>query len=132
MLSGARGLSHIGVLRALDEAGVPIDLVGGSSIGGILGAMYAMGKSHEEIVAASRFIWIESRPFRKLTLPAASVMRAGVVNALYRTPCGDTRIEDLPIGFFCVSSNLSRPGIFVHRARGLSGRPCAPRARCPG
>jgi lysophospholipid hydrolase len=38
---GARGIAHIGVIRALEEAGIPIDLVGGTSIGAFIGALYA-------------------------------------------------------------------------------------------
>lgn len=38
---GARGLSHIGVIRALEEAEIPIDMVGGTSIGSFIGALYA-------------------------------------------------------------------------------------------
>lgn len=38
---GARGISHVGVIRALEEAGIPIDIVGGTSIGSFIGALYA-------------------------------------------------------------------------------------------
>lgn len=38
---GARGISHIGIIRALEEAGIPIDIVGGTSIGAFIGALYA-------------------------------------------------------------------------------------------
>lgn len=40
-----RGCSHIGVLKALEEAGVPVDLVGGTSIGSFIGALYAEERS---------------------------------------------------------------------------------------
>lgn len=45
----ARGLAHIGVLRALEEAGVPIDVIAGTSMGSMIGAMYAAGHSLDEI-----------------------------------------------------------------------------------
>jgi lysophospholipid hydrolase len=38
---GARGIAHIGIIRALEEAGIPIDIVGGTSIGAFIGALYA-------------------------------------------------------------------------------------------
>ena len=38
---GARGIAHVGIIRSLEEAGVPIDLVGGTSIGAFVGALYA-------------------------------------------------------------------------------------------
>ena len=40
---GARGLAHIGVIRALQEAGVEIDMVGGTSMGAVIGSALAMG-----------------------------------------------------------------------------------------
>ena len=48
---GAKGLYHIGVLKALEEAGVPIDYVAGTSMGAIVGALYAAGYSPEEMEA---------------------------------------------------------------------------------
>lgn len=46
---GARGSAHIGVLRALEERGIPVDLVVGTSIGAFVGGLYASGKSASEI-----------------------------------------------------------------------------------
>ncbi len=46
---GARGFAHIGVLKVLEENRVPVDYVGGASIGGLIGALYAMGKTPDEI-----------------------------------------------------------------------------------
>jgi hypothetical protein len=45
LLPSCRGCSHIGVLKALEEAGVPVDLVGGTSIGSFIGALYAEERS---------------------------------------------------------------------------------------
>jgi len=56
---GAKGLAHIGAIKALEEAGIPIDCITGTSIGAIIGSLYAMGYSPEEMVAL-----IKSRPFR--------------------------------------------------------------------
>ncbi len=46
---GARGFAHIGVLKVLEENRVPVDYIGGASIGGLIGALYAMGKTPAEI-----------------------------------------------------------------------------------
>ncbi len=46
---GARGLAHIGVLRALEEAGIEIDVVAGTSMGGIIGGLYASGMTPDQI-----------------------------------------------------------------------------------
>lgn len=47
---GAKGLAHIGVIKALEEAGIPIDNVAGTSMGAIIGGLYAMGYSPDEMV----------------------------------------------------------------------------------
>lgn len=46
---GAKGMYHIGILKALEENNIPIDYIGGTSIGSIIGGMYASGYSPEEI-----------------------------------------------------------------------------------
>ena len=45
----ARGIAHIGVLRALEQAGIPIDFVAGTSVGALIGAAYASGASLDEM-----------------------------------------------------------------------------------
>ncbi len=47
---GAKGLAHIGVIKALEENGIPIDYVGGTSMGAIIGGCYAMGLSTDEMI----------------------------------------------------------------------------------
>ena len=46
---GARGLAHIGVLRALEEAGIEVDIIAGTSMGALVGGMYASGYSPDEM-----------------------------------------------------------------------------------
>ncbi len=46
---GAKGMAHIGVLKVLEEAGVPIDFISGTSMGGILGGLYAIGYDAKRI-----------------------------------------------------------------------------------
>lgn len=57
---GAKGLAHIGVLRVLDSAGVRPDLIVGSSMGAIVGALYASGYSAREIDSLARVVPLES------------------------------------------------------------------------
>ena len=47
---GAKGLAHIGVIHALEDNGVPIDCISGTSIGAIIGSLYAIGYSPEEMM----------------------------------------------------------------------------------
>ena len=62
---GAKGLYHIGVLEALEENGVPIDYVAGTSMGSIIAAMYAAGYSPAEMreIVASGVVkdWVSGR-----------------------------------------------------------------------
>jgi NTE family protein len=53
---GAKGLAHIGILQALDSAGLKIDYITGTSMGSIMGAMYAAGYSGDSIEKISRSI----------------------------------------------------------------------------
>jgi NTE family protein len=115
---GARGFAHIGIVKALREARVPIDLVGGTSMGGILGAGVAQGWSVEELKERFHAAFVIGKPLRDYTLPFVSLVSGRKVSRLLRKDCGDIHIEDLPLTFFCVSSNLTTGHCMVHR-RGL-------------
>jgi NTE family protein len=115
---GARGFAHIGVVKALREAGIPIDLVGGTSMGGILAAGVAQCWSVEELKARFHAAFVQAKPLRDYTLPFVSLVSGRKVSRLLRKDCGDIDIEDLPLTFFCVSSNLTTGHSMVHR-RGL-------------
>ena len=109
----ARGFAHIGVYRALHEAGVPVDWVGGSSIGAVLGAPIAMGLSPAEVTDQARRAFVEGRPFSDMTVPVLSLLRGRRMERLIHMHLqGD--IEDLPVPFFCISSNLGRGVARVH------------------
>jgi len=47
---GAPGITHIGIIKALEENNIPIDYITGTSIGAILGGMYAMGLTPDEMI----------------------------------------------------------------------------------
>lgn len=51
---GAKGFAHLGALKVIEEAGVPIDFIGGTSMGAIMGGLYAIGYSVEDIIAIVR------------------------------------------------------------------------------
>ena len=67
---GAAGLSHVGVLRALDEHNIPIDYITGTSAGALLGALYACGYSIEEITD-----YVKSEKFQLMTSGKLDVSR---------------------------------------------------------
>jgi predicted acylesterase/phospholipase RssA/CRP-like cAMP-binding protein len=112
---GARGFAHLGVLRALDECGVPIDAIGAASMGAIIGGLYACGYSHEERMERARQGFAENPPDKDFTLPVVAVNHGGRGIALLRGMYGDARIEDLWTPYFCVSTNLTRAETRVSR-----------------
>ncbi len=112
---GARGFAHLGVVRALREHGVPIDLVGGTSMGGILAAGVAADWGDEELVERFKRSFVDTNPLSDFTLPLVSLVSGRKVGMLLRRELGDIDIEDLPLPFFCVSSNLTTGRIAVHQ-----------------
>lgn len=112
---GARAFAHIGAVRALEEADVPIDFVGGSSMGGIVAAAIAMGWSREEMDARIRAAFVASSPVDDMAIPILALSRGKKVEERLRQHFGETRIEDLWRPFYCVSSNITSGGYVVHR-----------------
>lgn len=113
---GARGFAQAGVLRAFEEAGIPVDWVGGTSIGSILGGWLAKGWSSEEIVEAIRRFFVKVNPLGDYTLPMISLSRSQRLDNLLQQGLGHELIEDLPTTFFCVSSDMSLAEEYHHEA----------------
>jgi NTE family protein len=112
---GARGFAHIGVLRALREAGVPVDAIGGTSIGAIIAAGWAAGWEHAEMVQRMRRSFADTNPLNDYTLPFVSLVAGRKVGRLLRQEFGAIGIEDLQLPFYCVSANLSSGQMAIHR-----------------
>jgi NTE family protein len=112
---GARGFAHIGVMKALIEAGVPFDHLGGTSMGAIIAAGMAMEWSLEELSDRIRKVFVTTNPLSDYTIPLIALVRGKRVSNLLRENFGDIRIEELPKPFFCVSSDLTSGRIHVHR-----------------
>jgi len=109
---GAHGLAHVGVLQACDELGIPIDYIGGTSIGAIVGGIYARTQDWEGILRE----WApEARRVRDFTWPAVSLLRGAMLNGVLDASAKERRIEDLWLPFFSVSTNLSRAEPYIHR-----------------
>jgi len=111
---GARGFAHLGVIKALREANVPIDAVGGTSIGAIIGAGVAHEWSFEEMRERYYRTFVRSNPLGDYTLPLVSLVAGRRVTKRLQSEYGETDIEDLAIPFFCVSANLSAGVAQVH------------------
>lgn len=102
----ARGWSHIGVIRALERAGIVPDVVCGTSIGALVGATYAAGKLdwlHD---------WVSKLSWQGVVAMLDIRMGGGLIEGsrlmqFFRTHFDDQGIEKLPIGFACVATELA-------------------------
>jgi len=113
---GARAYSHIGAVRAIREAGIPIDFAGGASMGAVIAACVAMGWSDTEIDWRIRKAFVESNPLGDYTLPVVGMVRGKRVNARLEEHFGETEIGDLKIPFYALSTNLTSGRVHVHRS----------------
>ncbi|WP_299337546.1 patatin-like phospholipase family protein [uncultured Psychroserpens sp.] len=133
---GAKGFAHIGVLKVIDSLGVKIDYVAGTSMGAIVGSLYASGYSGKQLDSIFRSLDFDkvindnlprssktfyerdntekyaiALPFNnfKLKLPSALSRGQNVFNLLSRLTLHVNEIDDfeqLPIPFFCIATNV--------------------------
>lgn len=115
---GARGFSHLGVLRALQENGIPIDIIGGTSIGAFIGGLYAKDYDLVPIYGrAKKFagrIGSSWRLLSDLTIPITSYTTGHEFNRGIWKSFGDSRIEDFWIPYFCNSTNITNSCMEIH------------------
>lgn len=112
---GARAYAHIGALKALREAGTPIDFIGGASMGAVIGAGPALGWSDEELEHHIRQAFVLSDPLADIAPPIIAMTHARKVKALMKEAFGDVQMEDMLLPFFAVSTNLTAGKLEVHR-----------------
>ncbi|MFP5461543.1 MAG: patatin-like phospholipase family protein [Gammaproteobacteria bacterium] len=102
----ARGWSHIGVLRALGRAGIEPDIVCGTSIGALVGAVYAAGRLdwlHEWVTSLT---WQGVVGMLDLRM-GGGLIEGGKLTGFFRTHFEDRGIEQLPRAFGCVATELA-------------------------
>ncbi|HET8887069.1 MAG TPA: patatin-like phospholipase family protein [Salinimicrobium sp.] len=133
---GAKGLAHIGTLKVLEEAGVRVDYIGGTSMGAIVGALYASGYSASQLDSIFRKTdftgviqdelprraktfnekedaekYVLTLPFNdfKLSFPSGLSKGQNLYNLISRLTShvsGTTKFKNLPIPFFCIATNV--------------------------
>ena len=127
-LSGgaARGMAHVGVLRALTENNIPIDCIAGTSAGSIVGGAYASGMSIDEIAEFGRELrW---RHIGRVTMSRFGLQSNKRLENYLRSRFPITRFEDLPIPFAAVATDLKSNAAVVMKDQG--DMPFAIRASC--
>lgn len=103
---GARGLTHIGVIRYLLEQGYRIDSIAGSSIGALVGGMYALGKLDEFAEWVSAINTVDMFRLMDFTLSSAGLVKGDRIIETLKGLTGESLIEDLPIPFTAVASDV--------------------------
>ena len=117
---GARGISQVGVIRALEEAGIPIDIIGGTSIGAFIGALYArdadvvpMYGRAKKFAGRMGSIW---RFALDLTYPSASYTTGHEFNRGIFKTFGNSQMEDFWLEFYCNTTNISKSRMEFHNS----------------
>jgi NTE family protein len=128
---GARAYAHVGAVRALRERGVPIDFVGGVSMGAVIAAGVAMGWEDAELERRIKEAFVDTSPLADIALPLLAMTHGLKVNERLAHHFGDTHISDLWLPFFCLSSNLTTGAYQMHR-RGLLRRALRASISLPG
>uniref|UniRef100_A0A673JKL3 lysophospholipase n=1 Tax=Sinocyclocheilus rhinocerous TaxID=307959 RepID=A0A673JKL3_9TELE len=115
---GARGCSQVGIIRALSEAGIPVDLIGGTSIGSLIGALYAEERSVSRMtVRARQWAMDFGSLFKKitdLTYPVTSMFTGASFNSSISGIFQDKQIEDLWISYFNITTDITASSMRVH------------------
>ncbi|MCJ1370968.1 phosphatidylcholine and lysophosphatidylcholine phospholipase [Loxospora ochrophaea] len=117
---GARGLAQVGVIRALEEAGIPIDIIGGTSIGAFIGALYARDADVVPMYGrAKKFAGRMGSMWRfalDLTYPSASYTTGHEFNRGIFKTFGNSQIEDFWLEFYCNTTNISKSRSEIHNS----------------
>lgn len=121
---GARGLSHLGIIKALIEAGIAVDMVGGTSQGAFVGALLARNPDDfdqlvESVQDFAKEMSSISNKIRDLTFPLTSFFSGHYFNKGIQKILKNSRIQDFVLNFFCVSVDISNNCQMVH-TKGLA------------
>lgn len=100
----ARGLAHIGVLRAIEDAGIKVDFIAGTSMGALIGAIYAAGKLEGLTERFLDFDWKSIVSLLDPVFPRSGLIDGQKIDDFVRAHVRATRIEDLPIPFHAVAT----------------------------
>jgi len=126
----ARGIGHIGVIRAMRELDIPIDMVGGTSMGAVIAAECAFEWDYQKMLELTCKYSAESMQ-RDYTLPVVSFLTGRKVSQALMDFGANKDIEDMWLPYFCVSANLTRAEGKVHLSGNVS-RSVIASSRAPG
>jgi NTE family protein len=108
----ARGFAHIGVLKVLEEERIPIDMIAGTSAGAVLGALYAAGRSVDEIIQFAAGVQRQYNFFTGFRfwdvrlLPFSGIMKGDAVLNYLRKWVKNKAFEQLSVPTFIIATDL--------------------------
>ncbi|XP_055938535.1 neuropathy target esterase sws-like isoform X2 [Argiope bruennichi] len=115
---GARGAAHVGIIKALREAGIPVDMVGGVSIGAFMGALWCQESDVTTMTQKARewsykmnSYW---RQILDLTYPATAMFTGAGFNRTIQEVFGERQIEDLWLPYFTITTDITDSTMRVH------------------
>ena len=126
---GGRGYAHVGVLKVLDAAGIRPDLVVGTSVGALIGALYASGLAPGEI--ERRALAFDYFSIRDFTLSRYGELTGEALQRFVNDAVGARPIQALEIAFAVVAADLSTGAMAVF-TRGNTGAAVRASAATPG
>ncbi|GLQ31911.1 patatin-like phospholipase family protein [Litoribrevibacter albus] len=113
---GARGYAHIGVIEVLEERGFDIKAISGSSMGALVGGVYAAGKLPEFKQWVSEFSYLGFLKLLDFSLREPGAIRGDRLFKVIHEMIGDIKIQDLPIEYTAVATDLiSKKEIWFQR-----------------
>ncbi|XP_053205930.1 patatin-like phospholipase domain-containing protein 6 [Panonychus citri] len=116
---GARGSAHAGMIKAIMEAGIPIDMIGGVSIGAFMGALYCQEGDYNKFNQKARRWALEMtsywRQILDLTYPVTAMFSGAAFNRTIHNVFGEKQAEDLWLPFFCITTDISSSCMRIHR-----------------
>ncbi len=110
----ARGLAHIGVLRVIEREGIPVDLITGTSIGAIVGALYAQGKKADEILEIARDFGTHRLSYLvDMSLPRTGLVKGKKLEDKLAQLYEGAKFTDLKLPFKCMATDLDTGKVVV-------------------
>jgi NTE family protein len=125
---GARGLAHVGVIDELQRSGYEIDRIGGASMGGMIGSLFAEQRSPDECLEVMEAEYVRTTPLKGRTIPLVALSRGLRGLQAQQRLHGERRIEGLDVNFYCVSADLATQRLVVHRRGPVALAVCATQA----